>query len=95
MRILPVINNKISNRSAQNVNFEAKKTPKIVNKELRAKLKSITDFFADPKNQQIIKEKQEYSQKVSQFIEENIHVKPEVMNTPFGPIGGKWPHERV
>lgn len=95
MRILPVNNIEKKYNSKQNVNFKAKKSPEIVNKELAAKSKSITDFFKDPKNIEIIEENKRYSQEVQEFINENIHVKQDVMDTPFGPIGGKWPHEKI
>lgn len=93
MKILPVVNVQMNNRSNKSVNFEAKKSPEIINKELAAKLKSIEEFYSNPKNAELIKQRNEFSEKVAQYIEENIHVKPEVLKQSFGPIGGKWPHE--
>lgn len=94
MRILPIANKQHKNSVKRDPNFTAKKIPEINNPILAAKMKAIIEFFSNPKNDELIKQRNEASEKIAQYIEENINVKPEVLNTPFGPVGNKWPHER-
>lgn len=96
MRISP-----INNYQNQPQTFKAKKinAGKInelaVENHLSAKFNAMVEFFKDPANAKKFKEEsQRYDDEVSDFINENIAVKPEVLNRQFGPKGGLWPHER-
>ena len=59
------------------------KESEIVNVLLKQKIKSIEDFYADPKNEEIIKERNAYAGRIEQFLEENLPLPPEKRNIVY------------
>jgi len=97
MRISSTTN--INNQYKANVAFAAKNvyvsTLKKTAKNHAPKI-DVNAFFSNPEKLELIKTNQRISEEVSRINRENQHGIPidPSSETPFGPVGGKWPHER-